>query len=82
MVSDYAEIPRQIKEMNQRHMVTLDIMFVIGIAFLVSVLCGLKFTMVEYMPNCTAPELYKYLKKVYNNYLKYSFIVNLFLMDH
>ena len=36
---------------------------------------------VEYIPNRTAPVLSKYLKKVYNVYLRRGFTVNLFLMD-
>ena len=68
--------------MAQILMIAEDVMFVSGIDFLVSVSCGIKLTTVEYMPKRTAPVISKYLKKVYDIYLRRSFTVNLFLTDH
>ena len=62
-------------------MVAADAMFVRGLAFLASVLQGIKFTTVEYMTKHMAPVISKYLEKFYDNYLKRGFTVYLFLMD-
>ena len=81
VVSDYVEIPRKIKEMNQSLMVSEDVMFVRGLAFLVSVLRGIKFITIEYIPKRTAPVISKSLKKLYYIYHVHVFTVELFLMD-
>ena len=62
-------------------MIAAYVMFVSNIIFLVIVSCSLKYMTVDYMPNCTAPVLSKYLEKVYNIYLRRGFTVNLFLTD-
>ena len=62
-------------------MVTADVMFVNGFAFVVSVSSGLKFTMVEYMPLCTAPVLSQSLGNICELYSKRGFIIELFLVD-
>ena len=56
-------------------------MFVIRLAFLVSVSCSLNFMMVEYIPKHKGTVISKYLDKVYDIYLIRGFTVNLFLMD-
>ena len=68
--------------MTQRLKISEDIMFVIRIAFLVSVSCSLKFMIVEYISKHTGTVISKYLDKVYDIYLRHGFTVNLLLMDH
>ena len=71
----------EIKEMNQSLVVSEDFMFVRGLAFLVSVLRGIKFITIEYIPKRTAPVISKSLKKFYYIYHVHVFTVELFLMD-
>ena len=62
-------------------MISAYVMFVSRLISLVSVSRGIRYIKVEYIPNHTAPVLSKYLKKVYNIYIRLGFTVNLFLMD-
>ena len=61
-------------------MIAAYVMFFSRLIFLVSLYRGIKYMTVEYMPNCMAPVLYKYLEKVYNIYIRRGFTVNLLLM--
>ena len=81
MLSDYMAIPIQIKDMTQRLKISEDVLFMIRLAFLVSVLRSLKFMTVEYIPKHMGTLISKYLEKVYDIYLRRGFTVNLFLMD-
>ena len=62
-------------------MISAYVMFFSRLIFLVSVSRGIKYAIVDYMPNQTAPLLSKYLQKVYNIYLRCGFTINLFLME-
>ena len=62
-------------------MIASYVMYVSRIIFLVSISRGIKYMKMDYMPNCMAPVLSKYLYKVYNIYIGCGFTVNLFLMD-
>ena len=66
MLSDYIEIQIQIKDITQRLTISEEIMFVIRLAFLVSVSCSLKFMMVEYIPKHKGTVIYKSLENVYD----------------
>ena len=67
--------------MTQRLTILEEILFVIRLAFLISVLRSLKFMTVEYIPKHMGTVLSKYLEKVYDIYLRHGFTVNLLLMD-
>ena len=67
--------------MNQRLTVSEDIIFLVGFVFLVSVSCSLKFMIVGYISKHTGTVISKYLKKVYDIYLRHGFTVNLLLME-
>ena len=58
-----------------------DVMFVNGIASMVSVSRGLKFITVECMPHWTDPVLSQSLENIYKLYSKRGFNVEIFLMD-
>ena len=66
-------ISRNIKEMNRRLTVAVDIMFVSRIAVLVIVEHGIKLMTVEYVPNCRYLVLYKSLEEVCVIYLRRGF---------
>ena len=67
--------------MTQRLTISEDIIFLIRLAFLISVSCSLKFMIVEYISKHTGTVISKYLEKVYDIYLRRGFTVNLLLMD-
>ena len=62
VLSDYMSIPIQIKDTTQRMTISEDVLFVIRLAFLVSVSCSLKLMKVEYIPKHTGTVLSKYIE--------------------
>ena len=81
VTSEYIAIPKHIRDITQRITVAADVMLLNGLAFMVSVSHGLKFTTLEYMPRQTAPVLSQSLENIYELYSKCGFTVELFLMD-
>ena len=81
VLSDYMAVPIKIKDITQRLTISEDVLFVIRLAFLVSVSCSLKLMKVEYIPKHTGTVLSKYIDKVYDIYLRCGFTVKLLLMD-
>jgi hypothetical protein len=57
VVTNYVEIPRVILERHQRVTLAVDVMFVNGVPFLVSVLRGINLVTAEYTPSRTAKQL-------------------------
>ena len=51
VVTDYADIPREIPEWHKELEVSTDIMFTNKLPFLVSIRRRLKFTTIEYLSN-------------------------------
>ena len=74
-------IPREFYRMHKMVTITADVMFINGIAFLVTLSRKLKFRTVEFVPKRTAKTLAKHLTKVLMLYARGGFIVNLALMD-
>ena len=50
-VTDYVDIPQEILESCKELEVSTDIMFINKLPFLVSIIRGLKFTTIEYLPS-------------------------------
>jgi hypothetical protein len=65
LMTEYAEIPKEIISLNKNTTLAVDIMFVCGLPFMVSISRKIKFTTVEYLPGRKQPILIKSLKKYY-----------------
>ena len=68
MVSDYVEIPEEIKQMNRDIELSADIMFLNGLPFLVTISRRIMFTTVEYLDNQSEGSLVKSIKKALKLY--------------
>jgi hypothetical protein len=51
VVADYAEIPKEIIDMNKAVTIAADVMFVNGLPFVVTISRKIKFTTTEYVPS-------------------------------
>ena len=60
---------------------TADVMFVSGLPFLVTLLQGLRFLSVQYIPHRTTPDLANVINYVLSVYNCAGFIPRLLLMD-
>ena len=66
VTTNHVQIPRALLEWHQRVMLTVDIMFMNGVPFLVSVSRGLHLVTAEYTPSCTAKQLAVGITRVMN----------------
>ena len=68
VISDYMEIPEEIKQMNQDIELLADIMFLNGLPFLVTISRIIMFTTVEYLDNQSKGSRVKSIKKALKLY--------------
>jgi hypothetical protein len=69
VVVNHVRIPRAILERHQRVTLAIDVMFVNGVPFLVSVSRGLSLITTEYMPSRTAKQLAAGIRRVMDVYV-------------
>jgi hypothetical protein len=81
VMTEYAEIPKKIISLNKNVTLAVDIMFVCGLPFVVSISRKIKFTTVEYLPGRKQPILIKSLRKILRLYQNRGFKVEIALMD-
>jgi hypothetical protein len=81
VVTEYVQIPREIMSLNRNVTLLIDIMFVNGLPFMVSVSRKIKYTTVEYLPGRKQPQLVMSIKKIVNLYTSRCFTVDTALMD-
>jgi hypothetical protein len=82
VVTNYVEIPRVILERHQRVTLAVDVMFVNGVPFLVSVSRGINLVTAEYTPSRTAKQLATGIRRVMDVYARGGFQVGKVLMDN
>jgi hypothetical protein len=58
-MTEYVKIPKEIISLNKNVTLAVDIMFVCGVPFMVSILRKIKFTTVEYLPGRKQPMIIK-----------------------
>jgi hypothetical protein len=81
VMTEYIEIPKEIISLNKNVTLAVDIMFVCGLPFMVSISRKIKFTTVEYLPGRKQPMLIKSLRKILRLYHNHGFKVGTSLMD-
>jgi hypothetical protein len=81
VMTEYVEIPKEIISLNKNITLAVDIMFVCGLPFMVSISRKIKFTTAEYLPGRKQPMLIKSLKKILRLYQNRGFKVETDLMD-
>ena len=74
-------IPRVIYERYNYVTLTADVMFINGIAFLVSLSRGIRLYTCEHVPNRKAKQLAKSLRRIVNLYARGVFTVRTIMMD-
>ncbi len=60
LVADYVAVPHLLVEVKKVVTLAADVFFMDGTAFLLTVLCRMKFVMVEHVPTQTAMSLSKH----------------------
>ena len=75
VVPEYMGIPRGLYERHTHVTLTADVMFVNGIAFLVSLSRGIRMYTCEHVPNQKVAQLSSSLKKTINLYARRGFTV-------
>ena len=70
---NHVQIPRALLEQHQRVTLAVDIMFVNGVPFLVSVSSGLNLVTAQYTPSCMAKQLAVGITRVMDLYLQGGF---------
>jgi hypothetical protein len=80
--TDYVQILWQLLDMHRLVTLTVDVMFVNGIPFLVSVARCLNLVTLEYTPLRTAKYLAECIQRVMNLYSRGDFTVGTLLMDN
>ncbi len=78
----HIQIPRVLLERHQRVTLAVDVMFVNGVTFLVSVSRGLNLVRAEYTPSCMAKQLAVGIRRVMDLYSRGGFHVVTVLMDN
>jgi hypothetical protein len=68
VATDYVQIPNEIMSLNRNVTLAIDIMFVNGLPFLVSISRKIKFTTVEYLIGRKQHHLVNSIKKIVNLY--------------
>jgi hypothetical protein len=82
VTTDYVQIPREILERHRRVVLAVDVMFVNGVPFLVSVARGLNFITVEHTKTRTAKNLAECVRHIIDMYSRGGFQVGTVLMDN
>ncbi len=82
VTTNYVQIPRALLERHQRVTLAVDVMFVNGIPFLVSVARGLNLVTAEHVPTRTAKQLAVGIVRVMDLYSRGGFQVGAVLMDN
>jgi hypothetical protein len=80
-MADYVQIPKEIMSLNRNVTLAIDIMFINGLPFMVSISRKIKFTTVEYLLGRKHDHLVKSIRKIINLYRKRGFTVDTALMD-
>jgi hypothetical protein len=80
-LTEYVEIPKEIISLNKNVKLAVNIIFVCGLAFMVSISRKVKFTTVEYLHGRKQPMLIKSLRKILRLYQSRGFKVETALMD-
>lgn len=81
MVADYIQVFCEIYEHNQEVIVVVDIMFVSGLLFLVTVSCGIDLVTREYLRDVTAISIQIAFNRVITVYPKIAFIKRTAFVD-
>jgi hypothetical protein len=81
VVADYVSVPRDIVDRNKIVPLAVDIFFMDGIAFLLTVLRQIKFITAEHFATRTAKSLTRHLEQVVQVYARAGFNVRTILMD-
>jgi hypothetical protein len=82
VTTDYVQIPRAILERHQLVTLVVDVMFVIGLPFLVSVARGLNLVTAKFTPSQTAKQLAAGITRMIALYARGGFQVGTVLMDN
>ena len=82
VTTDYVQIPRVILERHQLVTLAVDVMFVNGVPFLVSVARGLNLVTTEFTPSRTAKQLAAGITRMMDLYARGGFQVGTVLMDN
>ncbi len=82
VTTNYVQIPHVLLEQHQRVTLAVDVMFVNGIPFLVSIARGLNLVTAEHMPTRTAKQLVAGIIHVMDLYSRGGFQVEMVLMDN
>ena len=80
---EWVEIPREIRELLRTFTLTVDVMFVNGIAFLTTLSRSLHLHLrtTEHIPSRTAKQLGRSIMKIVKLYMLGGFRVRVILMD-
>ena len=78
---EYIGIPRRIYERHRIVILTADIMFGNGIAFLVTLSREIRLYTCEHVPTRTAKQLRKSLRRIVNIYARGGFSIPTIMMD-
>jgi hypothetical protein len=79
---NFVRIPRDIIDMNRYVTLVVDVMFVCGLPFLISLSRRIRFVTVEFIPKRTAGELSNGLKNILKLYNRAGFIIQCACMDN
>jgi hypothetical protein len=82
VTTDYVQIPRTILERHQLVTLAVDVMFVNGVPFLVSMDRGLNLVTAEFTPSRTAKQLAAGITRMIDLYSRGGFQVGMVLMDN
>jgi hypothetical protein len=82
VTTNYVQIPRALLEQRQRVTLAVDIMFMNGVPFLVSMARGLNLVTAEHMPSRTAKQLVVGIVRIMDLYSRGGFQVGTVLMDN
>jgi hypothetical protein len=82
VTTNHIQIPRVLFEQHQRATLAVDVMFLNGVPFLVSVSRGLNLVTAEYTPSCMAKQLAVGIRRVMDLYLHGGFHEGRVLMDN
>ena len=82
VTTNYVQIPRAILEQHQLVTLAVDVMFVNGVPFLVSVARGLNLVTAKFTPSRTAKKLALGITRMIDLYARREFQVGTVLMDN
>jgi hypothetical protein len=81
VATDYVQIPKEIMSLNHNVTLAIDIMFVNGLPFMVSIYRKIKITTVKYLIGRKQNHLVKSIRKMINLYKQRGFTIETALMD-